>query len=83
MEIWDVKLSARSKRDLSRMRYCYGTVADAIEGGRWHIPIETYEYRDVKRALNEAFRDFYHIPDILKVSVSDYSANIISYHKGH
>ena len=83
INIRNIKLTKASYRQLKKVPYwLYGSVADSIECGNWHVPSDTIEYIDIKHNLENEFKEFYNLTDEI-VKIKSFESDILSFHKGH
>jgi hypothetical protein len=77
-----VRLTKRSKRSLSRLKYLGGSVVSAIEQGNWWIPCDSFLYSRIRDEFERRTRSFFNIPNDRRLEVKSFESDILGFDDG-
>lgn len=92
-EVTNIKLSKDSRKSIKSweksekktehglLSICGDTVYD-IEAGRWHGPVRSYDFGDMKEDWESAFHEFFGIPEDVLVEIDCFDTGILSFERG-
>ena len=84
ISVQNVVLTPESRKKLKKIKYwSFGTVADTIEcSTSWTVPVDTYEYSDLRDALTKGFVEFFSLEDPSMVEIRRFDSDILRFEKG-
>lgn len=77
-----VRLTNRSKKSLSGLKYLGGSVISAIEQGNWWIPCDSFLYSRIRDEFTRRTMNFFNIPDDRKLEIKSFESDILGFDDG-
>lgn len=92
-EVRDVRLSKGSKISIKAwekrcrkrgipLRSLFDDTVYSIESGCWCGPVPSYDFLDMKTYWEDAYHEFFSIPNEVKIEIDCFNTGIMSFDKG-